>query len=130
MTQENVETVRRLSEAYRTGDPKWVEFYAPEVEGHMPAGRPNDPPTVYRGLDGIKEIAALATGTFDEVRWDRELLVDAGDRVVALFRQVGRNRRDRGWVETQVAGVFHLEQGKVVLVVNYPSWREALESVQ
>jgi ketosteroid isomerase-like protein len=128
MSQENVETVRQLNEAYGTGDGTWVDFYAPDVEAHMWSERPHDA-TVYRGVDGIKEIAALFTDQFDDLCWDREMVMDAGgDRVIALFRQRGRRKDDGKWVETQVAGVFSLHDGKVVLVENYPSWNAALES--
>lgn len=53
-----------------------------------------------------------------------------GDRVVVLFHQRGRSKEDGTLVEEQVAGVFSLHDDKVVHVQNYPSWRDALESVR
>jgi ketosteroid isomerase-like protein len=129
MSQENVATIRRLSEAYSTGDPGWVGFYSPDVEGHMWSSRPNAA-TVHRGIEGIKEIAGLFADRFDDLRWDRELVIDAGgDRVVVLFHQRGRSKEDGRWVEAQVAGVFSLRDGKVIRVRSYPTWNDALESV-
>jgi ketosteroid isomerase-like protein len=130
MSQENVDTIRRLSEAFSTGDPRWVDFYSPDVEAEMWSGRANDP-TVYRGLDGIKDIAAKFTESVDDAHWDRELMIDAGgDCVVVLFHQRGRSKEDGTLVEEQVAGIFSLHDGKVVQVQNYPSWNDALESVR
>src|ERR1700716_3267748 len=69
ISKENVDTVRRLNEAYGRGGATWVEFYASDVEAHMWSGQ-SDGSTVHRGVEGIKEIAALFTDRFDELRWD------------------------------------------------------------
>jgi ketosteroid isomerase-like protein len=115
MSQENVETVRRLSEAFqhRSEGADWTGFYASEVE-----------------RDRARRRVAGAEERFDQLRWDREMLIDAGDRVVGLFRQRGRRKVDRTWVEERVAAVFQVRGGKVVETERYRSWSAALESVR
>jgi ketosteroid isomerase-like protein len=67
---------------------------------------------------------------FDDTRWERELLVDAGDRVVGLWRQYGRHKTDGTRVCIEVARVYSLRDGKVVHTMRYPSWSTALDSVR
>jgi ketosteroid isomerase-like protein len=129
MSQQNVETVRQLSEAFSDGAKEWVEFYSPDVELHMRPRRSMDA-AVYAGPDGMRRVVAEQAEEFDELRWDREILIDAGDRVVALFHRHGRGKDDGRPVDEQVAGVFSLQDGKVVRVQSYGSWSDALDSVR
>jgi ketosteroid isomerase-like protein len=124
VSQENVETVRRLSNAFSGGTEGWLEFYSPDVELHRSNGG-----TVYRGPDGMERLVAEQMAKFSDLRWDRELLIDAGDRVVALFHQRGRSKDDGAWVEVLTAGVFSLKDGKITCVRSYESWSDALGSL-
>jgi ketosteroid isomerase-like protein len=131
MSLENVETVRELTDAFIRGDEAaWLGFYAPDSELHAPSGRPNDPDTVYTGPDGMRRAVVDHEEAFDDTRWERELLVDAGDRVVGLWRQYGRHKADRTRVCIEVARVYSLRDGKVVHTRRYPSWSMALDSVR
>jgi ketosteroid isomerase-like protein len=128
MSQENVETVRALSDAFNRGDEKWLGFYSRDAELQMPARLPQDP-TLFRGSDGMKRVVAEFEERFSEIRWDRELLIDAGDRVVGLFHRRGRGD-DGAEVDEQVAGVFSLRDGEVTRVQGYPSWSAAMKAVE
>jgi ketosteroid isomerase-like protein len=50
--------------------------------------------------------------------------------VVGLFHRRGRSNDDGSQINMQVAAVFSIHDGKVVLVQSYPSWSDALESVR
>jgi ketosteroid isomerase-like protein len=131
MSCENVETVRKLSDAYIRGDlAEWLSFYAPDSELHAPTGRLNDPDAVYTGRDGMRRAVAEHEEAFDDTRWERELLVDAGDSVVGLWRQYGRHKTDGTRFCIEVARVYSLRDGKVVHTLRYPSWSTALDSVR
>jgi ketosteroid isomerase-like protein len=129
MSDGNVEIVRRLSEEFTEGAEGWMDVYSPDVELNVPHRGVNDP-VLYTGPEGVTSLVDSYTELFSELRWDRELLIDAGDRVVGLFHQRGRSKQDGSWVEAQVGGVFHLHEGKVVRVQNFPSWSAALEAVR
>ena len=57
MSQENVETVRRMNEAFNRGEEGWVGFFDTEVEFLTPPEFPDD--SVYIGNEGIRRGAAL-----------------------------------------------------------------------
>jgi ketosteroid isomerase-like protein len=131
MSQENVEAVRKLSDAYMRGDEAaWLAFYSPATELHVPSGRLSEPDAVYTGVDGMRRAVADHEDEFDDTRWERELLVDAGDLVVGLWHQYGRHKTDGTRVGIEVARVYSLRDGKVVSTRRYPSWNSALESVR
>jgi ketosteroid isomerase-like protein len=131
MSQDNVETVRELSNAYLRGDEEaWLGFYSTDSELHMPSRRPNDPDAVYLGPDGMRRAVTEHGEAFADTRWERELLVDAGDRVVGLWHQYGRHKTDGTPVCLEVARVYLLRDGKVVSTRRYPSWNSALEAVR
>jgi ketosteroid isomerase-like protein len=127
VSQENVKIVRQLSEAFNSDARGWGNCYSPDADLKMAWRRPHQP-TTYTGPEGMRAAAADLRGMFQELRWERELLIDAGDRVVGLFRRLGRHQ-DGTPVEMHVAGVFELHGGKVVRVQGYESWSAAIQSV-
>jgi ketosteroid isomerase-like protein len=130
VSKENVEIVRKLSDAYLRGDTAaWLGFYSPDSEIHKPS-RPNQPDAVYTGPEGMRRAGAEHEDSFEDTRWERELLVDAGDRVVGLWRQHGRHKTDGTPLSTEVARVYSLLDGKVVSTRHYSSWDDALRSVR
>jgi ketosteroid isomerase-like protein len=131
MSKENVHIVRELSNAFLRGDEAaWLGFYAPDSHLHMPSARLNDAHAVYVGVDGLRRAVAEHEEAFDDTRWERELLVDAGNRVVGLWQQYGRRKTDGSRVCIEVARVYCLRDGKVVSTRRYLSWSAAMESVR
>jgi ketosteroid isomerase-like protein len=131
MSKENVHIVRELTNAFLRGDEAaWLGFYAQDSHLHMPSGRPNDAHAVYVGVDGMRRAVAEHEEAFDDTRWERELLVDAGDQVVGLWQQYGRRKTDDTRVCIEVARVYRLRDGKVGSTRRYLSWNAAMESVR
>jgi len=128
MSQENVEIVRHTLNAFnRQGVEAALAYFDPEVEWLGPpewleAG-------LYKGHDGIREIASLWTDNFDEYRLDLEKALDAGDRVVALVYQRARIKRSGDLIEQQIGYDWEVRGGKGVRVQVYFSWEEALQAV-
>jgi ketosteroid isomerase-like protein len=131
MSHENVETVRQLSDAYKRGDQEaWLGFYSPDTERHMETGRRGDPDSVSRGHDGLRRAVAAHDEAFEDTHWERELLIDAGDLVVGLWRHYSRHRADGMQVCIETARVYSVRDGKVTSTRSYPSWESALASVR
>jgi ketosteroid isomerase-like protein len=131
MSAENVEVVGKLTDAFLRGDEAtWLAFYSPDTELHKPSGRLYDPDAVYTGATGMRRAVAEHEEAFDDTRWERELLVDAGDRVVGLWHQHGRYKTDGRRFCVKVGRVYCLLDGKVVSTQRYSSWEAALESVR
>jgi ketosteroid isomerase-like protein len=126
MSESRVELLRGLNVAFNErGD--WLDFYAPEVEFHMPPEWPEDP--VYRGEEGLREAVRLWTESFDEYRWDEKRLIDAPpDGVVGLYEQRGRIKQGGTWIEQAIGVVFRFRGGKIVRADAHFSWAAALEA--
>src|SRR3979409_1273249 len=84
MAQENVEIVREAHERFtKTGQPIWERIDADtEVFDHdIPDAR-----NPYRGAPGVAEWLSDFAAAWESFGMEVERLVDAGDRVVSLFR--------------------------------------------
>jgi ketosteroid isomerase-like protein len=135
MSQENVEIVRRVYEAWwaglERGDPGAVfdsvamaddaEFI---VEGGMLDGR-----SVWRGREEYVEWFRSWAGEFEDWSLRVERFIDAGhDRVVALTHQSGTGRESGAPVEFKVGVVWELKDGRAVRARNYFRYADALEA--
>jgi ketosteroid isomerase-like protein len=123
MSHENVEVVRRFTEAYRSEDfDAAVKNLAPkihyEVGQELPARQPG-------AVLGIWE------------RWEREWeaveifpeeYVDAGDRVVVEMRYRARDRGSGIEVDDHLFEVHTLRGGKIVSKLEFKRRSEALEA--
>jgi ketosteroid isomerase-like protein len=127
VSQENVEIVRALHEAFGAGDrDTWRAHFDPDVEwditsSAMPA------PKVYRGHEGVEEFFRDWLGTWDDYGQETLEVLDAGDAVVAVFRQWGRGRGSGVQVDRQFFARYDLVDGKVVRMRLFDSREAALE---
>jgi ketosteroid isomerase-like protein len=127
MSERDIETIRRLNAAFNEAPDDteaWLAFYHPDQEFHAPPEWPER--SIYRGHEGIAELAEAWFGSFDEYRWDEEEIIDAGDSVVALFHHRGRMGSE--WFERQIGCVFHLRGDKVIRVNAFFDWHQALDA--
>src|SRR3982074_123356 len=91
MTEENVQLVRTAVESCTLGGVDAIaEQIHPDFETTTPASLSVEPDT-YRGPEGVRRWFDAWEGTMDEVRFDVDELVDAGDRVIAVSRMVARS---------------------------------------
>jgi ketosteroid isomerase-like protein len=128
MSEENVEVVRRTLEAFnREGVEAALAFFDPEVEWLGPPEWLEK--HLYKGHDGIREIAAIWGENFDEYRLDLKEAIDAGgDHVVALVHQRGLIKGGGDPIEGRLGYDWEVRDGKGVRVQVYFSWEEALEA--
>jgi ketosteroid isomerase-like protein len=135
MSQENVELVRRLFEAFQAGlkgdDPGAYldsEAVADDYEWVIPP--PGlDGRSVWRGRQGFVEFMGTWTEQFEDWTVRIERLIDAGEnRVVAVTYQSGTGKGSGVPVEMSISQVHELEGGRLARVTNYLSHAEALEA--
>ena len=137
MSQENVEIVRRLFEAFQNvfqrDDPATAGtlfdsgLLADDAEWIPFRGWPG--PQSYRGRDGFVEFWSTWTEDFEGWSVELERLVDGGDeQVVALFRQTATGRGSGTPVKLHFGLVYELEDGRVIRMQNYMDPAEALEA--
>ena len=132
MSRENVEVVRRVYEAAARGDSRDVlALYDPTVEvdsrrvplTQMIGGN------ILSGHEGLRVFFRERAEALDAAEDNCEELIDAGDEVVSVVTVRGRGRTSGIGVETQMAGVWTIRDGRVARVVWFPSRQEALEAV-
>ncbi len=129
MSQENVEIVRRLNEAFNRGDLIAVlELLDPDFEWWDRADDPGA--TVHRGHDGFSKFIADLDADVVELQVEIKEFVDVrGDYVVADVRVHGRGRASGAPFEEHEVHVLRLRDGKATEVREYRSRDEALEAV-
>jgi ketosteroid isomerase-like protein len=134
MSRENVEIVRRVYDAAAARDAATVlELYDPEVELDPSrlgiAGLAGGAQDVYRGHDGLRRFFRDWHEAWEQVEYDYEVLIDAGEQIIAVVTRHGRGRSSGVEVELPLALVWTLRDSKIVRVVWFPTRAEALEAV-
>jgi ketosteroid isomerase-like protein len=130
MSQENVEAIRRATDAYNRGDIDGVlEECDPEIEWHpsfqMLLG---GEATVYRGHEGVREVLQDTAEAFTELQAEQSEFRDLGDRVIAIGHFRGRGEESRARTETAIAWLVEFNNGKAVRLREYLDPNEALEA--
>src|SRR2546421_7756755 len=94
MSQENVEIVRRVSDAFRAGDLDTVfTLVAPEIEWDFSNADTWLEEPIYRGYGGLLAFFSKWIGEWDDYSFEFEETIDAGDKVVAVVRDQGTSKR-------------------------------------
>ena len=127
MPQEDVEVVKAAIAAFNRGGietalqylDEGIEWVGPPewLEKHL-----------YKGHEGMREIAAQWTENFDEYRVDPVEFLDADSCVVVLAFQRGRIKGSSVPIENQISYVWTVRDGKSVHVQVF-TWDEALAQI-
>jgi ketosteroid isomerase-like protein len=129
MSEENVNVVRELVEAFTAGDvERAAQLVDPEVEflgtvGGLQEGQ------VARGLAQIAEVFEdQDLEAWEERRLEPEEFIDAGDDVVVLLHEYRRGRGSGVELETKTAVVVAVSGGRVVRIQGYMDRDAALKA--
>jgi ketosteroid isomerase-like protein len=127
MSEENVEIVRRLNEAWSRGDyPTALDAIDPEIE--LEVAGPVDFAGTYRGHAGLEEMMRNFWGEFEDIHLEIKEAMSAGDDVVLNVRFSGRGKRSGVDVASSLWHVWSLREGKAVRWRIFPTKQEALEA--
>ena len=140
MSQENVERARAVIEDFNLGkgefDSQGVltklpdeDAFDPEVEWDASESPILDLSGFYRGIEGVRHYWRTWVAAWEMRHFDFEVL-DAGDRVVALFNDQVMRGRSTG-IEVLVpkwAAVMTIRDGRLFRWKLYMSQSEALEA--
>jgi uncharacterized protein len=124
MSQENVDLVRAVYDRFRGGDLDGaLALYHPEVEIR---DRPEIPdPRVYRGHEGVLSALAASRSEFAGLDVVPEEFIDAGDRVIVLYRFVGTGRESGIPVEQRLCHAWTVRHGLVTRMEVHSSPEDA-----
>ena len=133
MSQENVEIVRRVFEAFNRGGQPAVEsagFLGNEVV--FDGTRAEIPGVgVFRGIDEVRtffEEDWFATFPFEDWEIHIEEPIDNGDQVIVTSRQQGRGASSKAGTALTLGNIFTVRNGKIVRIQVFRRPEEALEA--
>jgi ketosteroid isomerase-like protein len=126
MSQENVEVVRRMWEAFLAADFETaLSFYAPDVEWdgtNLPDGR------IGRGHEAIVDHAIRWADAWDDWTVEVERVVEAGSaQVILVMRETGRSESGLTMDERH-AELYTLRNGKIVRRKGFSDPNQAFEA--
>ena len=132
MSQENVEVVRAVYEAWNAGDMEALfAHFHPELVYHPRADEPDPSPHV--GRDAYERLVYGFVDSFSEVTVEVLDLIDPGDHVIAstVLHVVlrGQGSASGAGVSDTYVFVYKLRDGLVVEGWEYRTKQEALEAV-
>jgi ketosteroid isomerase-like protein len=139
MSQENVEFVRRWYESLpdlRDVDPDDDEAFLDRAfrdyldenwELRLPAGYPEGEP-VFRGREGVAQMAAMLRDVWSQWRFAPERLIDAGDCVVVFIRVIATGGASGVPIELEDAHVVTIRDGRIFFTRVYRDRSDALEA--
>jgi ketosteroid isomerase-like protein len=132
MSQENVEIVRAVFEAWNAGDMEALfADYHPELVYHPRADEPDPSPHV--GRDVYERLVRGFVDSFSEVTFDVLEVIDTGDHVITstVLHAVlhGQGSASAAGVSDTYVFVYKLRDGLVREGWEYRTKQEALEAV-
>ena len=135
MSEENVETARRIAENFRAALERGhfhetlsvdAGLLAPDWEWVPAAEQTTER---YWGYDGFQRFMESWTEDFEDWSFEVEQFIDAGpDCVVAIVRQGATGKESRVPVEIEQGLLFEFEAGRVIRMRNFLHPAEALEA--
>ena len=130
MSQENVEVARRSFEAWQSDDYEtWIALQDADVE-HLGAVERRLGQGVYRGHKGASELWRLWRDEVEGFWIESEEIRDLGDGRILHLGQMGfRGSASGVEVDSQLALVITLRDGKIVRSMDFMSHRDALKAV-
>lgn len=130
MTEDNLDIVRRGYEAINVGDfERAFEFFDPKAEIRPGVDVPDlDFEEAYYGPEGFLQFHAKMSEAWDDLRWEPEEYIPAGDDVVVFIRFNGIGKSSGLPVEQPIGHVCTMRDGKLVKHVTFWDRRKALEA--
>jgi hypothetical protein len=127
MSQENVEIVRRVYDAFARADLDVVLSYLdPEIELSQPPEMPGG--GTYHGREGVVQGVAKWFGAWDDYVVQVQELIDLGDQVVVRTRHGGRGKASGIEVDIEIFDLVTLNGDKVVRIRMYQDEAQAVEA--
>src|ERR1044072_118319 len=126
MSQENVETARKMVDAYSRSDLEaTLVLLASESEFH-PSGLFMDMEDVYRGREGWSAFWHRFHAAWESITIHIERIEDLGERALVLGNFDGRGQGSGVEVTRQSAWLVTCRDGLVADISSFASWDDAL----
>ena len=127
MSEENVEIVRRMYEAFYGGDAAGaLAYFDPEVVIDLSRRLEGG---IGHGRDQLNTMIGEWVGTFDEWREEIAEMRDRGAEVYVLAVQHGRGKESGVEVQERYALIYELMGDKIARMTMYGEPADALEAI-
>jgi len=127
MSQENVETLRAVIDAFNRRDVEALMALLARDAEIVPI-RAALEDTVYRGPDAVAEWYTAVDESWEELTAEIEGARAGGDWVLGFGRLRGRGRESGAAIDVEGATVAHFRDGLITSLHNYTTRAEALEA--
>ena len=128
MSSENVEVARRAYETFNAGDISgWLALHSADAELHDLAVLPGA--AVHRGHAELQTWAERVIETAEDLRFEPQRVIDAGEFVLVHVRGTGKGRGSGAPGEISFFHVAEFGDGKIRRLRSYLTEDEALEAV-
>ena len=129
MSQENVERLRPLYDAWRRGAyEEGLEVLDPQIEWRAAAEIPGHRGVLYGRAAAAKYLGEWRQ-TWEDYSVTVERFIDLGDQVLALARERGSGRGSGLVLDTEFAQLWTMRDGRAVRMQEWRTWSEALEAM-
>ena len=126
MSEENVEIVRRMYEAYLAGDTdQALTCFHPNVVADF---RVRGDTGVRQGREALNELIATWVDAWDDYSDRVDEIRDLGESVLVIATQSGRGKGSGLELTNQYAQLYELEDGQITSLTLYESPAKALEA--
>jgi ketosteroid isomerase-like protein len=131
MSQENVEVVRRITdvmddEGFAAALPVFLTAAHPDIEWREDPAWPGS--ATYIGVEQVRQVISDRMNILDFDQ-QTENLIDAGDKVVALVRWVGRGKASGAQGALSMAMVWTVREQAITRIEFFLDRAEALAAV-
>jgi ketosteroid isomerase-like protein len=128
VSQENVELVETALNAWNPGGVRaFTDHMAEDVAWIEVSGRPEGPATERHGRDRLRRGLESLFEAWESYRLEVESVHDAGDRVLAIVREIARGRASGVEVDGRWGYLITVEDGEIVRVEAYRDADQAIE---
>ncbi len=128
MSQETVELVRRMYEAFHGGDVDGaLAYFDPDVEVDATVRVDEG---VGHGRDAVQAMVARWVGAWDGWREELEELRDLGNQVLVVSTQHGRAKGSEIEVETRYAVLYEIQREMISRMALYSEPKQAIEAAE
>jgi ketosteroid isomerase-like protein len=127
MSQENVDRLRALLQAWNPGDEVDIALLDPAVV-YEDTILPDHVGETYRGYEGVVRATERWLEAYEKVTLELERVFDAGDRIVCIHRARSRARHTGIESELRFAYVWRFRDGRVIHFRSCRDPQEALEA--
>jgi ketosteroid isomerase-like protein len=128
MSRENIEVVLAALSAFDRSDMLWGGHWAEDCEFvSITAGQIEG--ATYRGHDGLRRYAEDRLDAWEELRFEPDEFIEAGEQVVVVGLLTGRGRGSGVQVDQRVAVAFELRARRIVRAHAYADVKQARATI-